>query len=75
MDQRTSRAKRKLKNFTLASEMKRLGITQSELARVLGIRRQVINNWITRGSINAHKRFRLELAGLGFKINYSLGEE
>jgi transcriptional regulator with XRE-family HTH domain len=71
MDRRTSTYKKKLKNFSLESEMKRLNLTQSELARLLGIKRQVVHLWIKRGSINAHRRFRLELAGLGFQIDYS----
>ena len=60
--------KKKLRYKLFASELERLGLTQSELARVLGQDRQVIYQWCKYGTVFAHERFRNELLGLGFRL-------
>jgi hypothetical protein len=68
MNMRLSIEKDKLRYWGFARELARLGIKQAELAEKLGVSRQVVHNWVTKGSIHAHKRFKWELLNMGFNL-------
>ncbi len=68
MNKRLSIEKDKLRYWGFARELARLGIKQVELAEKLGVSRQVVHNWVTKGSIHAHKRFKWELLNMGFNL-------
>lgn len=68
VNKRSSIEKDKLRYWGFARELQRLGIKPSALAAKLGVSRQVVHNWVTKGSIHAHKRFKWELLEMGFNL-------